>query len=311
MFSLFSKKSEFKINFVAKKNIFFIFSAVICSLSVITPFIKGLNFGIDFRGGTLVEMRFSQSFDLANLRSSLNKLAPGSNLQTFGQSNDILAKIPVSFETTALRQDFIDKLSDSLSHLSPTIRRIETIGPKVSTEALWNAVMSTAIALFFMLIYVWVRFEWQFALSAVLALIHDSCCVFGLYSIFNVEFNFTSMVALLITIGYSINDTVVIFDRLREKRHIQQPATVTINSSINQTLSRTTLTSASTLISLLSLFLFGGPIIATYSLPILVGVIFGTYSSICIAPNLLLFLRAPLYQAPVKKLKDEEKQFEV
>lgn len=310
MLGMSSKNIKFNIDFVAKKKWAYIFSCTLCLLSLLTPCLRKLNFGVDFHGGTLLELRFNKAFDISKVRALLVSLEPGSNVQTFGTENDLLARIPKSFESSKERQDFINALMRKMQDNPPTLRRVETIGPKVSHEALWNAVFATAIALVFMFLYVWIRFEWQFATCAVLALMHDTLCVFALYSLFGVEFNFTSVVALLITIGYSINDTVVIFDRLREKIHINQPAKTSVNSAINQTLSRTMLTSISTLISLLALFFFGGPIIATYSLPILVGVLFGTYSSICIAPNLLLSLNTPLYKAPVTKLKNEQ-QYEV
>ena len=178
---------------------------------------------------------------------------------------------------------------------------MESIGPKVGSEAVWNALFATLMALIFMLIYVWIRFEWHYGFCAVLALVHDAICVFGLYTIARVEFNFTSVVAILITIGYSINDTVVIYDRLRDSTHADTDTTTLINKAINGTLSRTTLTSLSTIVSLCALYFFGGPVIAVYSLPILVGVIVGTYSSIFVAAPLLYS-----FDAPIKAPKEDD-----
>ncbi|MCY4413654.1 MAG: protein translocase subunit SecF [Alphaproteobacteria bacterium] len=289
---------KFTINFISLRKTSYAISLVMITCSLTFALFTNFNYGIDFKGGTLVELRFSEPVDIATVRAKVGQLSKGASLQNFGQHNDILAKLSDVFENSSERQIFMDKIIQDLPG-NPSIRRVESIGPKVSAEAVLNAGFATLMALLFMLLYVWVRFEWHYGLCAIIALVHDSVCVFGLYSIFGMELNFTSIVAILITIGYSINDTVVIYDRLRDHAHLDIPLKKMINTAINDSLSRTLLTSLSTMISLFALFFFGGPIISTYSLPILVGVVVGTYSSIFIAAPLLFSFNAQIYR-PIK-----------
>jgi len=306
MLGLSRRLPSFSINFIELRKTAYALSIFMMSCSILAFLFWGLNQGIDFKGGTIVELRFETPSNMTVLREKINTIAPGAALQTFGAEHDVLAKIPSVFDTPDQRSAFLKELISSLPD-NPSIRRVESIGPKVSAEAIWNAIFATAMALLFMLIYVWIRFEWHYGICAILALLHDSICVFGLYSIARVEFNFTSIVAILITIGYSINDTVVIYDRLRDHAHLDDKVESLINKAINASLSRTMLTSLSTIVSLCALYFFGGPVIATYSLPILIGVVVGTYSSIFVAAPLLHSFNAPIKksaEAEVTKLPD-------
>lgn len=307
MLGLSKKFPKFHIDFIKMRKKSYALSCSLMLISLAFWAITGLNYGIDFKGGTLVELRFETHTDISIVREKVLPISQGAQLQSFGNKNDILAKLTDTFDNSQDRQAFVNKLCSELPG-NPYVRRIESIGPKVSSEAVLNAGFATLMALLFMLLYVWIRFEWHYGICAILALIHDSICVFGLYSVCGLEFNFTSIVAILITIGYSINDTVVIFDRLRDHSHLDIGVPKMINSAINTSLSRTLLTSLSTIVSLCALFFFGGPIIATYSLPILVGVIVGTYSSIFIAAPLLFSLNAQIKRpvdADVTKMPTE------
>ena len=293
MLGLSKKLPHFSIDFIKIRKASYALSLLLLTSVIFSFTFCGVNEGIDFHGGTIIEMRFSQPTNLSLLREKTRTLAPGASLQTFGDKNTILFKTANVFDDPEKRIRFVSRLTDSLPD-HPTVRRIESIGPKVGHEAVWNALFATFMALIFMLIYVWLRFDWHYGLCAILALIHDATCVLGLYTLGRVEFNFTSIVAILITIGYSINDTVVIYDRIRDHAHQDGSETALINKAINASLSRTILTSLSTIVSLCALYFFGGPVISTYSLPILIGVVVGTYSSIFIAAPLLYSFNAPI-----------------
>ena len=281
-----------KINFVGFRYITYVISAVLAFGSLGLFFTKGVNYGIDFKGGTMIEIRSPEAIDLAKMRATLSDLNLGSvALQEFGSPQDVLIRVEQQEGGDRAQAQAIDTIKEALS-ADIEYRRVETVGPTVGAELVDNSIQAILWALVAMLIYVWIRFEWQFGLCAILALTHDAFAILGLYSFFDLEFNLTAIVAILITIGYSINDTVVIYDRVREnlRKFKKLEVSEVLNRSINETLGRTILTSTSTLLALFALYYFGGEVIANYSLPILVGVAVGTYSSICLAAPMLLSL---------------------
>ncbi|MBI1954090.1 MAG: protein translocase subunit SecF [Proteobacteria bacterium] len=278
-----------KINFVGLRFITFALSTVLIVVSLSTYFIKGMNFGIDFLGGYILEVRLPQKPNVADLRDKLSALKMGEvAIQELGEDNDLLIRVERQENEEA---EALGKIKQALGS-SIEYRRVETVGPKVGSELIQNAIKAVAFALVAMLIYIAIRFEWQFAACAILALVHDCIAIMGLFSVFPLEFNETSIIAILITAGYSINDTIVIFDRIREnlRRYKKMALEELINKSINETLSRTILTASTTLLALLALYFFGGKVISAFSLPIIVGIIVGSFSSICLAAPLLLYL---------------------
>lgn len=282
-----------KINFVRLRFATYILSGLVAFGSLGLFFFKGLSYGIDFKGGTMIEVRTPAPLNLAKARADLNNLNLGAiNLQEFGSPQDILIRLE---QQKGGEVDQLHAIEIVKETLGPDIeyRRIETVGPTVGSELVGNSIQAVLWALVAMLIYIWLRFEWQFGVCAILALTHDALSILGLYSLFGLEFNLTAIVAILITIGYSINDTVVIYDRIREnlRKFKKMAVEDVINLSINETLSRTILTSSSTLLALIALYCWGGEVISTYSLPILVGVSVGTYSSIFLAAPLLKSFR--------------------
>lgn len=292
-----------KIDFVGLRFITFALSGLMIALTIAFYAFKGFNYGIDFRGGVILEIRTPAPVELSSLRQQLAEVVKGEiSLQEFGGPRDFLIRIenqtdksnPGDTHGDAIEDLSLEKVKSCLGK-DTEYRRIETIGPKVGTELIYNGIVAIIWALIAMLIYVWFRFEWQFGVCAVLALLNDCIAILGLFTCFQLEFNETAIVALLITASYSINDTVVIFDRIREnqQKYRKMPLIELINGSLNETLSRTTFTSATTLMALLALYLFGGNVIAAFSLPILVGILVGTYSSIFLAAPMLLYLKLP------------------
>lgn len=278
-----------KINFVGLRFITFAFSTVLIVISLSTYFIKGMNFGIDFLGGYILEVRLPQKPNVADLRDKLSALKMGEvAIQELGEDNDLLIRVERREDEEV---ETLGKIKKALGS-SIEYRRVETVGPKVGSELIQNAIKAVAFALVAMLIYIAIRFEWQFAACAILALVHDCIAIVGLFSVFPLEFNETSIIAILITAGYSISDTIVIFDRIREnlRRYKKMALEELINKSINETLSRTILTASTTLLALLVLYFFGGKVISVFSLPIIIGIIVGSFSSICLAAPLLLYL---------------------
>lgn len=279
-----------KYDFIGKKNFIFaclIAVAIICIGSVLTI---GFNYGIDFKGGLLLEIRTEQPADIGSLRSELNGVVDGDvSLQEFGSPEDVLIRVERQPGGDEAQLAALEKIKEKLGP-SVTYRRIETVGPKVSEDLIRNGIYAVLWALLAMLIYIWFRFEWQFGVCSVITLANDTIIVLGLFSLFQLEFNETAIIAVLITVTYSINDTVVIYDRVREnlRKYKKMPLSKLINQSINDTLSRTILTSLTTLLSLFALYLFGGPVIAAFSLPIIVGIAAGTISSIVLSAPLLL-----------------------
>ena len=264
---------------------------VIVSLFLLT--FKGLNFGIDFKGGTLIELRSSDNnINVSSLRENLNTMNLGDvSVKNFGNELDFLIK----FENNS-NKNIINEIKINLDKSFGNqfdFRRVENVGPKVSAELLKSGIIAISVALVLMLIYIWIRFEWQFSLGAILALFHDVIVTLGLFSLLGLEINLSIIAAVLTIVGYSMNDTVVIFDRVRE--NLRKYSDIKIyeltNISINETLSRTLITSVTTLLALLSIFFFGGEILKGFSLAMIFGVVFGTYSSIYIANTVLVRLR--------------------
>ena len=257
---------------------------------------KGLNFGIDFKGGHLLEVHIKETPNLDKIRDDLGKLNIGDvAVQQMATAQDLLIKVELQEGDENIQTGAIDKVKTVLGK-DVEYRKVSVIGPKVGGELVSNALKAISLALMAMLIYISVRFEWQFAACAIVALFHDCIAMLGLFSWSSLEFNETSVIAILITAGYSINDTIVIFDRIREniKRFNKMELTELINKSLNETLSRTVMTATTTLLALLALYFMGGPVISAFSLPIIIGITIGSFSSICLASPLLLYLNLPL-----------------
>ncbi len=285
---------------------FNIISLVLVIISLGFLIFKGLNFGIDFKGGTLIELRSSDNkINVTSLRDNLNQMDLGDvSVKKFGNDQDYLVK----FENKDKKKDIIEEIKFNLDKSFGNdfdFRRVENVGPKVSEELLRSGIIAISVSLAIMLIYIWIRFEWQFSLGAIIALFHDVIVTLGLFSLLSLEINLSIIAAVLTIVGYSMNDTVVIFDRVRE--NLRKYSDIKIfeltNISINETLSRTLITSVTTLLALFSIFFFGGEILKGFSLAMIFGVIFGTYSSIYIANTVLV--RLNVSQRTI--LKEEEK----
>ena len=274
-------------------NQFNILSITLVVISLLFLIFKGLNFGIDFKGGTLIELRSTDSkINISSLRDNLNQMNLGDvSVKNFGNENDFLIKFENN-ENKNIIEEIKKHLEKSFSN-NFDFRRVENVGPKVSAELLKSGIIAISVALALMLIYIWIRFEWQFSLGAILALFHDVIVTLGLFSLLGLEINLSIIAAVLTIVGYSMNDTVVIFDRVRE--NLRKYSDIKIyeltNISINETLSRTLITSITTLLALLSIFFFGGEILKGFSLAMVFGVVFGTYSSIYIANTVLVRLK--------------------
>ena len=282
-----SKDIKFS-NFYKKMNIF---SSILIFLSILVLLIKGLNLGVDFKGGTLIEVRTENSITaIAEIRESFLKMNLGDvTVKKFGKENDYLVKIEI---TKSDDENFIKSINDKLSAdlgSAVNFRRVENVGPKVSNELLRAGLLAISLSLAAMLFYIWIRFEWQFSLGAVIALIHDVIITVGIFSFLAYEVNLSIVAAVLTIVGYSMNDTVVIFDRIREnlKKYSKISITEISDLSTNQTLSRTLITSVTTLLALFSIYIFGGAILKGFSFAMIIGVIVGTYSSIFVATPIL------------------------
>ncbi len=285
---------------------FNILSSLLIILSLILLIFKGLNYGVDFKGGTLIELRTdTNSSNISNIRDSFNQMNLGDvSVKNFGNDNDFIVKFE---KQNSNDSNFIEniktKLSSSIGYVD--FRRVENVGPKVSAELLKSGIIAIALSLAAMLLYIWIRFEWQFSLGAIVALFHDVIITLGVFSLFSLEINLSIVAAVLTIVGYSMNDTVVIFDRVRE--NLRKFADIKIyeltNISINETLSRTIITSVTTLLALSSIYFFGGEVLKGFSLAMILGVVFGTYSSIYIANPILVFLKVS-QKTIVKENKD-------
>lgn len=281
------------IDFVRQRFVTFAVSGFISLVSVLGVFYPGLNYGVDFKGGLLVEIRTEQPADIQTLRATLGALQLGDvSLQSFGGEQDVLIRIERQPGGERAQIEALDKVKAALGP-GVDYRRIETVGPKVSEDLKRNAVLAIIFSLLAIMAYVWFRFEWKFGVCALLALCHDCLSIIGFYAITGTDFNETAIIAILTTAGYSINDTVVVFDRIRENRRKFKKESLRdlINRSVNDTLSRTTMTSLATLTAVAALYFFGGHVIASFTLPIFFGILIGTYSSIFLAAPLLLYFK--------------------
>ncbi len=276
--------------FMARRKLFLACSAVLVAVSVALFLVQGLNFGVDFRGGILIEVKTDGPADLSEMRGLLGGLGLGEvTLQEFGESDDVLINLQRQEGEEAEQIEAIAVVKEALGERVVEYRRTEFVGPKVGGELKQAGALATGLALLVIGVYIWFRFEWQFSIAALIALLHDVLATIGFYSLTQIEFNLATLAAVLMIAGYSINDTVVIFDRVREnlRKYKKMPLNELLDHSINQTLSRTILTSFTTLLALIALFLFGGPVIRGFTIGLIWGVCIGTYSSIALAVPLL------------------------
>ena len=292
------------INFSAKFKYANILSLVLFSLSIIFIIFKGLNYGIDFKGGTLIELR-SNDVEASSIRDVLKNMNLGDiNVKKFGQEGDYLIKVEQMGDNNKLIPEIKKNLSDNLTS-EVNFRRVENVGPKVSAELLQSGVIAISLSLAAMLFYIWVRFEWQFSIGSIIALFHDVIITLGIFSILSLEINLSIIAAVLTIVGYSMNDTVVIYDRIREnlgKYHRLNISDIA-NLSINETLARTVITSVTTLLALFSIFILGGEILRGFSFAMILGVLIGTYSSIFVASPIL-----KTFKVSYKTLEKEEEK---
>ncbi len=297
--------NKINIQFNKYYKFFNLLSGILVVLSLCLLIFKGLNFGVDFKGGTLIELRTTdKQINIYSLRNAFTNMNLGDvAIKKFGNDSDYLIKFEKKGNNKKLIQNIKNNLTQTLGE-GYEFRRVENVGPKVSAELLKSGLIAIATALGAMLFYIWIRFEWQFSIGAIFALFHDVILTIGVFSLFGLEVNLSIVAAILTIVGYSMNDTVVIFDRVREnlKKFIDIKIFELTNISINETLSRTIITSATTLLALLSIFIFGGEILKGFSLAMILGVIFGTYSSIYIANPILVYLKVS-YRTVVKEDK--------
>ena len=279
--------------FMDVRKYFMILSIFLMLISALLLSFKGLNLGIDFKGGTLIEIKTNNS-NIADLRKILSPEFNDVSLQEFGNSDTIIIRLQNESNNESI--ETVNKVKDLISDKVSEFRRSEFVGPTISSELLWKGLQAISFALIAILIYIWLRFEWQFGFGAVVALTHDVIFTLGFLSLFNVDFSLSSIAAILTIAGYSINDSVVIFDRIREnlRKYKKLELADLFNLSINNTLSRTIMTSLTTFIALVCLYIFGGEVIKPFAIAMIIGVIIGTYSSIFIAvPTLLIFKFRP------------------
>ena len=296
-------KKETNIKFMKIKKLTLIISFLLFILSLGSVLFKGLNLGIDFTGGSLIEVRFKENVNLNNLRTEMNKLDLGEiQLQTIGNENDVVIRVQGKKEISKDTKT-IEVIKDSLNNKSVEYRRSEFVGPKVGGELVNAGIIAVIFSLFGILIYIWLRFQWNFALGAIIALIHDVILTLGFFSILQLEFNLATVAAVLTIAGYSINDTVVIYDRIREsmRKYKQISFDEVINISLNGTLSRTLMTSLTTLLALFALFIFGGIVISSFVIALIWGVLIGTYSSLYVASPILTYLKSDKREQKIKE----------
>jgi len=294
-----------KFNFSSKFKMANSLSLLLFILSILFISFKGLNYGIDFKGGTLIELR-SDNTDASTIRTLLNNMDLGDvNVKKFGQEGDYLIKVEQKEDDNNKIIPKIKKnLSDNLT-AEVNFRRVENVGPKVSSELLQSGIIAISLSLAAMLFYIWIRFEWQFSIGSIIALFHDVVITLGVFSVLSLEINLSIIAAALTIVGYSMNDTVVIYDRIRENLNKYNRLNISeiADLSINDTLARTIITSATTLLALLSIFILGGEILRGFSFAMILGVVIGTYSSIFVASPMLKF-----FKVTYKTLEKEEEK---
>jgi preprotein translocase SecF subunit len=291
-------------NFSSKFKHANIFSVTLFFISIILIVFKGLNYGIDFKGGTLIELR-SNNTEASLIRDVLKNMDLGDvNVKKFGKEGDFLIKVEEKGDNNKLIPKIKKNLSDSLNS-DVNFRRVENVGPKVSAELLQSGIIAISLSLAAMLFYIWVRFEWQFSIGSIIALFHDVIITLGIFSLLFLEINLSIIAAVLTIVGYSMNDTVVIYDRIREnlgKFHKLDISDIA-NLSINETLARTVITSVTTLLALFSIFILGGEILRGFSFAMILGVLIGTYSSIFVASPILKY-----FKVSYKTIEKEEEK---
>ncbi len=291
-------------NFSSKFKHANIFSVTLFFISIILISFKGLNYGIDFKGGTLIELR-SNNTEASSIRDVLKNMDLGDvNVKKFGKEGDFLIKVEQKGDNNKLIPEIKKNLSDNLNS-DVNFRRVENVGPKVSTELLQSGIIAISLSLAAMLFYIWVRFEWQFSIGSIIALFHDVIITIGIFSLLSLEINLSIIAAVLTIVGYSMNDTVVIYDRIREnlgKFHKLDISNIA-NLSINETLARTIITSVTTLLALFSIFILGGEILRGFSFAMILGVLIGTYSSIFVASPILKY-----FKVSYKTIEKEEEK---
>ena len=282
---------DFKIPFMSYRKIASIFSIILFAVSVLSLSFKGLSLGLDFSGGTLVEVKYEEAVELEDIRTVLNENGfDDIQVVNFGTVQDVLIKVADQDGNSSIGETVFNILQNN--NLEGELKRIEFVGPQVGSELRDQGGLGMLVALFMILLYVAFRFQYKFALGAVTALAHDVVIILGLFSLFAWDFDLTVLAALLAVIGYSLNDTIVVSDRIRENFRIERDTSAeeTVNLSINQTLGRTIITSFTTLLVLFALFIFGGELIRGFSLALIIGVLIGTYSSIYVVANILMSL---------------------
>ncbi len=294
------------INFVSQFKKANIISIILFTLSILLVSFKGLNYGIDFKGGTLIELRTEKSIKASSIRDTLSSMNLGDvNVKKFGKDGDYLIKVEQKESNNIeLIPEIKIKLTDNLN-AKIDFRRVENVGPKVSAELLESSIIAISLALAAMLFYIWIRFEWQFSVGSIIALFHDVVITLGIFSMLSLEINLSIIAAVLTIVGYSMNDTVVIYDRIRENlfKYTKISISDIANLSINETLARTIITSATTLLALFSIYTLGGEILRGFSFAMILGVIIGTYSSIFVASPILKF-----FKVSYKTLEKEEEK---
>ena len=298
---------NFNIDFMSWRKIALSASIILATVSILSLSLKQLNYGLDFTGGSLVELHYPKEIEVANIRKSLTNAGyEGAQVALFGSTQDVLIKLPGSVSDT-LGAEIIQVLRQESSE-DIVLRRIEYVGPQIGSELRDDGGLAMLLALGLMMIYITFRFQSRFAGAAVLALIHDVIIVLGIFSLFNLDFDLTVLAALLAVIGYSLNDTIVVSDRIRENLRIQRGSDTeeVINLSLNQMLSRTIITSLTTLLVLMSLYLLGGELIKNFALALILGVVVGTYSSIYIASNALVMMGLTSDHLIVPEKENEE-----
>ena len=294
------------INFVSQFKKANIISIILFTLSILLVFFKGLNYGIDFKGGTLIELRTEKTIKASSIRDILSSMNLGDvNVKKFGKDGDYLIKVEQKeSNNNKLIPEIKKKLTDNLN-AEIDFRRVENVGPKVSAELLESSIIAISLALAAMLFYIWIRFEWQFSVGSIIALFHDVVITLGIFSLLSLEINLSIIAAVLTIVGYSMNDTVVIYDRIRENlfKYTKISISDIANLSINETLARTIITSVTTLLALVSIYTLGGEILRGFSFAMILGVIIGTYSSIFVASPILKF-----FKVSYKTLEKEEEK---
>ena len=306
-------KSEKNYNFMGKSKLFLSFSVILVTLSYILLFTKGLNFGVDFAGGTIVQVKYDKPAPIKLVRDELKKqvIFEKANVTEFGSSDEIIIKFPLTMKSVG--DDVGDLVRDALKNTGNfEVRRVDMVGPKVGGELREKGLMALGLSLIAILIYVTFRFEFRFAIASILALVHDVSIAIGMIIIFDIDVNLDILAAILTILGYSLNDTIIVFDRIREQVKETRVANLSelINEAVSKTLSRTTLTSVTTLFVVLTLFLFGGEIIHGFSFVMLVGIVVGTYSSIFIASTFLVLLKFSLKGYREKEAQKEKRKVE-